>query len=70
MPKITKEFDKQKYDREYQREHYKKMAVVCTIEEGTRIEQAAKAAGMTKSAYMKEAILDRINKEQQKNRAE
>lgn len=70
MPKLTKEFDQTKYIKQYQREHYKKMAVVCTIEEGTRIEQAAKAAGMTKSAYMKEAIFDRINKEQQKNRAE
>lgn len=54
MPKLTKEFDQTKYIKQYQRDHYKKMAVVCTIEEGARIEQAARAAGMTKSAYMKE----------------
>ena len=64
MPKMTREFDKKKYDRQYQREHYKKMAVVCTIEEGERIEQAAQRAGMTKSAYMKKAIFEKIEGEQ------
>ena len=63
MPKLTKEFDKKKYDREYQRKHYKKMAVVCTIEEGERIEKAAKAAGLSKSEYMKRAIFEKIERE-------
>ena len=63
MPKLTKEFDQTEYIKQYQREHYKKMAVICAIEEGKRIEQAAKAAGMTKSAYMKRAILDMVERD-------
>ena len=61
---MTREFDKKKYDRQYQREHYKKMAVVCTIEEGERIEQAAQRAGISKSAYMKAAILEKMEREE------
>lgn len=63
MPKLTKEFDQAEYIKQYQRDHYKKMAVVCTVEEGTRIEQAARTAGMTKSAYMKRAILDMVERD-------
>lgn len=64
MPKLSKEFDQAKYIKQYQREHYKKMAVVCTIEEGERIEQAAQRAGMTKSAYMKKAIFEKMEREE------
>ena len=59
-----KNFDKKRYDREFQREHYDKMAVVCTIEEGERVEQAAKKAGLSKSEYMKRAILEKIEREE------
>lgn len=64
MPKLSKEFDQAAYTREYQRRHYKKMAVVCTIEEGERVEQAAKNAGLSKSEYMKRAIFEKIEREQ------
>lgn len=70
MPKTTKTFDKSAYDKKYHQEKYKQLTTVFTKAEAEEVEQAAKAAGMTKSAYMKEAIFDRINKEQQKNRAE
>lgn len=63
MPKLSKEFDQAAYIKEYQRTHYKKMAVVCTIEEGNKIEKAAKAAGMSKSVYMKTAIFEKIERE-------
>lgn len=62
MPKLTKEFDKVAYDREYQRQHYKKLAVVCTIEEGDKIEAAAKAAGLTKSTFIKQAVFEKIER--------
>lgn len=68
MPKLSKEFDQAAYTREYQRRHYKKMAVVCTIEEGERVEQAAKNAGLSKSEYMKRAILEKIEREEKEQK--
>lgn len=68
MPKLSKEFDQAAYTREYQRKHYKKMAVVCTIEEGERVEQAAKKAGLSKSEYMKRAILEKIEREEKEQK--
>lgn len=68
MPKLSKEFDQAAYTREYQRRHYKKMAVVCTIEEGEKIRQAAKAAGLSNSIYMKRAILEKIEREEKEQK--
>ena len=64
MPRVTKTFDKPAYDKEYHREKYKQLAVVLTKAEAAEVEQAAQRAGMTKSAYMKKAIFEKIEGEQ------
>lgn len=64
MPKLTKEFDQVKYTREYHKTHYKQLAVVFTKAEAAEVEQAAQRAGMSKSAYMKKAIFEKIEQEQ------
>lgn len=39
------------------KEHYKKLAVVCTIDEVDKIEAESRAAGFTKSSFIKQAVL-------------
>lgn len=63
MPKTTKTFDKSAYDKKYHQEKYKQLTTVFTKAEAEEVEQAAKAAGMTKSAYMKRAILDMVERD-------
>lgn len=62
MPKTTKTFDKQAYDREFQREHYKKLTGTFTKEEAEQVQAAAAAEGLTVSKYIKVAVFARMNK--------
>ena len=57
MPKVTKDFDQAAYTKAYHKEHYKKLTAAFTKEEAERVEAAAAAAGMTKSAFIKRAVM-------------
>ncbi|MCB6992429.1 hypothetical protein LI177_02880 [bacterium 210820-DFI.6.37] len=63
MPKVTKEFNKAEYDKQFQREHYKKITAAFTKEEAAKVEAAAAAAGVSKSQYIKQAVFDKMERE-------
>lgn len=62
MPKTTKEFDKSKYDKEYQRNHYRKLTAAFTKDEAATVEATAKELGLTKSAFIKAAVQEKIER--------
>ena len=63
MPKVNNNFNKAEYDQQYIKTHYKKFTSVFTIEEADQVEAAAKAAGMTKSAFIKSAVLEKLERD-------
>lgn len=65
MPKVTKEFNKAEYDKQFQREHYKKITAAFTKEEAAKVEAAAAAAGVSKSQYIKQAVFDKMEREEE-----
>lgn len=62
MPKVNREFNQAEYTKEYHRQHYKKLAVVCTKEEAAAVEAAAAAAGISKSQFIKTAVFEKIDR--------
>lgn len=67
MPKVNNNFNKAEYDQNYVKTHYKKFTSVFTIEEADHVEAAAKAAGMTKSAFIKNAVLEKLERVENAN---
>lgn len=63
MPKVKKDFDKAAYDAAYHKANYKNVSVVFKLDEGEALEAAAAAAGVTKSAYIKQAVFEKIERE-------
>ena len=63
MPKSKKEFDKASYDKEFQRQHYKKITAAFTKSEAAKIEAAAANAGISKSTFIKQAVFEKIERE-------
>ena len=63
MPKLTKEFDKVAYDKAFHKENYKQLAGVFTKAEAAEVEAAAKAAGLTNSMFIKQAVFEKIERE-------
>lgn len=63
MPKVTKEFNKAEYDKQFQREHYKKITAAFTKAEAGELERAAEAVGLTRSAYIKQAVAEKIDRD-------
>lgn len=63
MPKVTKEFNKAEYDKQFQRKHYKKITAAFTKEEAAEVETAADAAGISKSQYIKAAVFEKMKRE-------
>ncbi len=63
MPKVNNNFNKSEYDQHYVKTHYKKFTSVFTIEEAGQVEAAAKSAGMTKSAFIKSAVLEKLERD-------
>lgn len=61
MPKVSK-FNKSEYDQAYHKAKYKNLAAAFTKEEAERVEAAAAAAGMTKSAFIKRAVMQEVEK--------
>ena len=66
MPKIEKTFNKTEYDKQYHREHYKKLTAAFTKEEAARVEEAAATAGVSKSQYIKTATLEKVERDAEK----
>ena len=50
-------------NKEYQKEHYKRMNIVFKPELLDRINQAAKDAGQSKNSWIVDAILDKLKTE-------
>ena len=63
MPKINKEFNQAVYVANYHREHYKKITAAFTKAEAGELEQAAEASGLTRSAYIKQAVAEKIDRD-------
>lgn len=63
MPKVEKTFNKLEYDKKYRHEKYKSASVTLTKEEAAQVEAAAKAAGLSKSSYIKKAVFEKMQRE-------
>lgn len=66
MPKVNNGFNQAEYVQNYHREHYKKLTAAFTKEEAEQVESAADRAGLTKSAYIKMAVFEKIEREAKK----
>lgn len=64
MPKITKEFDKSEYDKRFQKDHYYRLNIVLPKELRTVIDDAVATSGKSKNAYIREAIQEKIEREE------
>ncbi len=60
MPKVNHDFNQAEYTKQYHKEHYKKLTAAFTKEEAQAVEEAANAAGMTKSQFIKTAVFEKI----------
>ena len=63
MPKLTKEFDRLKYNREYSKENYYRLNIVLPKDLRPIIDDAASRSGKSKNAFIKSAILEKIERE-------
>lgn len=64
MPKVEKEFDQVAYNRQFEKEHYYRLNVVLPKELRPVIDNAVAKAGTSKNAYIKSAILEKIEREE------
>ena len=62
MPRVTN-FNKSEYDVAYHKKHYKNISVVLKLDEAAALDKAVERAGVKRSAYIKSAILEKIEKE-------
>lgn len=62
MPKMEKTFNKSEYDKQFQKENYYRLNVVLPKDMRAVIDEAVKALGMSKNAFIKEAIMEKLNK--------
>ena len=62
MPILTKEFNQAEYTKQYEKTHYYRLNVVLPKEMREVIDEAVKASGLSKNAFIKEAILEKIGR--------
>lgn len=62
MPKMEKTFNQSEYTKQFQKENYYRLNVVLPKDMRAVIDEAVKASGMSKNAFIKEAIIEKINK--------
>ena len=62
VPKLNKDFNKYEYDKQYHKTHYYRLNVVLPKEMRAVIDEAVKASGLSKNAFIKEAILEKIGR--------
>ena len=63
MPKVNNGFNKSEYDQEYNKRNYQNVSVVFKHNEADILEQAAEASGLTRSAYIKQAVFEKIDRD-------
>lgn len=63
MPKINTGFNKAEYDQAYHKMKYKNLAAAFTKEEAQEVEEAATAAGVSKSQYIKQAVFEKMERD-------
>ena len=64
MPKVEKNFNQAEYTKQFQKENYYRLNVVLPKELRSVIDEAVKNAGVSKNAFIKAAILEKIEREQ------
>ena len=62
MPKMEKTFNQSEYTKQFQKENYYRLNVVLPKDMRAVIDAAVKASGMSKNAFIKEAIIEKIHK--------
>lgn len=63
MPKINKEFNQAIYNKQYEKEHYYRLNVVLPKDLRSTIDEAVSKSGLSKNAFIKSAILEKIERE-------
>lgn len=63
MPKIKKTFNQAEYNKQFQKEHYYRLNVVLPKDMRSIIDEAVSKSGMSKNAYIKEAIVQKIERD-------
>lgn len=63
MPKVKKEFDKAAYNKQFEKDNYYRLNVVLPKDLRPVIDEAVARAGTSKNAFIKAAILEKIEKE-------
>ena len=62
MPKLTKEFNKIEYDKQYRKQHYKQITVAFDKETAQKVADASAKDNVSKSQYIKTAVLEKLNR--------
>lgn len=62
MPKTEKKFNKSEYDRQFQKKTYYRLNVVLPKNWRELIDESAARAGMSKNAFIKQAIENEMRK--------
>lgn len=57
---VEKKFDKYEYSKAYHKEHYYRMNIAIPKDMRSMIDEASKEAGMSKNAWLKEAIMEKL----------
>lgn len=63
MPKVTKDFDKAAYDKQFQKDHYYRLNVVLPKDMRQVIDAAVASSGMSKNAFIKAAIMEKLERD-------
>lgn len=63
MPKLTKEFDRVAYNRKYNEKNYFRVNLTLPIDFKSEFDEAVSKSGKSKNAYIKSAILEKIERE-------
>ena len=62
MPKTTKNFNQAEYTKQFQKENYYRLNVVLPKDLRPVIDDAVSKSGMSKNAFIKAAILEKIER--------
>lgn len=63
MSKTEKKFNKAEYDKQFQKENYYRLNVVLPKDMRPIIDEAVSKSGMSKNAYIKEAIEQKLERD-------
>ena len=63
MPKINKEFNKAEYNKQYEKDNYYRLNVLLPKDLRAVIDEAVSKSGKSKNAFIKAAILEKIERE-------